>query len=219
MMNLRGIFDFDRTVSERLFESVDYPWEALDLLCEYIMRVGASLKKESYRQERAGIWIAKSAQVDEGAKLHGPMIIGEESRVDGSAYLRGGVIVGKECIIGNNSEIKNSVLFDGAEIPHYNYIGDSFIGYKVQLGMGAVISNLRADRREIICSLGAEKINSGRKRLGAIVGDYAQIGCSAIISPGTVISRNARIQPLTRVRGFVAEGSVYRGESIVADIL
>lgn len=218
-MNFQGIFDFGRSAAGQLLSSVEYPWEALDLMGEYIMRIGRSLDKERYRKYGEGIWIAKSASVGDGAKLKSPLIVGEGSVIDSSAYLRGGVIIGRDCLVGKNAEIKNSVLFDGAQAQHSNYVGDSFIGHKAQLGAGAVISNLRADRGEVVCFLGSESINSKRKRMGALVGDFAEIGCSSIIQAGTVISRSARIQPLTRAHGFVAEGSIYRGESILSDIL
>ena len=218
-MEFSEIFDFDRTIAARLFSTVDYPWEALDMLPEYIRRVGRLLDKDKFREPRPGVWISRSAEVADGAKLTSPLIIGERSRIESTAYLRGGVIIGRDCVVGDSAEIKNSVLFDGAVAPHCNYVGDSLIGHRAQLGAGAVISNLRADRGEVICFLGSERVNSGRKRLGALIGDFAEIGCSSIISPGTVICRNARVEPLTRASGFVARGQSFRGERLVSDIL
>ncbi len=219
-MKLNDILNYEKTLAGPLFESVEYPWEALDVLGEYILRLGRTLKKELYEEADEGIWIAKSAAVDKSARLKAPIIIGEKSEIGGYAYLRGAVLIGNGCVVGNSAEIKNAVLFDGASLPHCNYVGASILGYKAKLGAGAVISSLFSDRSEVECYLGSKKVKSGRKSLGALVGDFAEIGCSSVVSPGTVISRSAKIKPLTRVRGFIPEGVFYSsGESIISDIL
>lgn len=218
-MDFKNLFTYERTAAAHLISSVEYPWEALDLLSEYILRLGRTLDSDIYCERCEGIWIAKSASVSSTAELRAPLIIGEGSEVRHCAYIRGSVIIGKGCIVGNSSEIKNSVLFDGVRAPHYNYIGDSILGYKANLGAGTIISNLRSDREDVVCSLGEERIDSKRQSFGALIGDLAEIGCSSVICPGTVISKGARVYPLTRVRGFVPEGTLYRGESIISDIL
>ncbi len=213
------LFDLSRTLAARLFTRAEYPWEALDMLGEYIRRVGKRLNREIYEERGREIWIAKSASVSPSSTLKAPIIIGEGSKIGCNAYIGGAVIIGRCAVVGNGSEVRRSVIFDGARAPSRNYISDSVIGYNASLGAGAIISNMRADRGEVICSLFGEAVGSGRKRFGALVGDGAEIGCSSILSAGCVIERGARVNPLTRVRGHVTADRTYKGEKILSDIL
>lgn len=217
-MNVTQFFDLNKTLAARLLLSASYPWEVLDMLEEYIMRIGRTLDTKKYSKIKNGIWVAKSASVPEGVNLKAPIIIGEGSEIENGAYIEK-ALIGNEVLVGDGSEVKASVLFDNARAPHHNYIGCSLIGYKSSFGAGAIISNMRADRGEIICFIDNETVSSGRKRFGAIVGDKADIGCSSILSAGTVVERGARVRPLMRVRGYISANRTCRGESIVSDIL
>ena len=213
------LFDLKRSIAQRLFESAEYPWEALDMLGEYIRRVGKGLDKELYEEWGREIWVAKSASVSCSAILKAPLIIEEDSLIGCNAYLGGAVIIGRRAVVGNSSEVRRSVLFEGARASSRNYISDSVIGYNASLGAGAIISNIRADRGEVVCALFGDAVGSGRKRFGALVGDGAEIGCSSILTAGSVIEAGARVNPLTRVRGNVTADRTYKGEKILSDIL
>ncbi len=217
-MNVTQFFDLNKTLAERLLLAVSYPWEALDMLEEYIVRVGRTLDKRRYRKIRHGIWIAKSASVCEDAVLKAPLIIGERAEIGGGAYIEK-TLLGKEVLVGTGSEIKTSIIFDNARAPHHNYISYSLVGYEATFGAGAIISNMRRDRGEVICFLGGEGIYSGKKRFGAVVGDGADVGCSSVLSAGTVVEQGARVRPLMRVRGFIEADKVCTGENIISDIL
>lgn len=218
-MNAVHFFDLKATLADRLLSSAEYPWQALDMLSEYIFRIGKGLDKRVYNEVKKGIWIAKSASVSESASLTAPLIIGEGSEVGRLACLGGSLIIGKGVTVGNLSEIKSSVLFDGARLSQNNYISDSIIGCKVSFGAGAIVSNLSANRKEIICALGEISVKCERARFGAIIGDGAEIGCSSVLSAGTVVEPGAKVGPLTRARGFVSAAKAYKGEKIIADIL
>lgn len=217
-MNVTQFFDLNKTLAAPLLLSADYPWEALDMLSEYIFRVGRTLDTKRYVKIRNGIWIAKSAAVSENADLKAPIIIGEDSEIESGACVEK-AIIGNGVLVGGGSEIKNSVIFDEVRAPHHNYISYSIVGYKSSFGAGSIISNMRADRGAVLCFDGDETVSSGRKRFGAIVGDRADIGCSAIISAGTVVERDAKVSPLVRVRGFISAEGVCKGENIISDIL
>ena len=218
-MNIREYLDTEKTLAGPLLIRVQYPWQALDMLTEYLFKLGKTLDKSLYEERGEGVWIARSARISESATLVSPVIICDGAQIGNGAIIRGPVIIGKGAFIGNSCEIKKCIFFDGARAPHYNYVSDSMIGYRTTLGAGAIVSNMRQDRGEVVCSFGNEKISSGKKRFGAVVGDGAEIGCSSVISAGSVIERGGRINPLTRVRGFVRAGRSYKGESIISDIL
>lgn len=215
MYTVRELFDLDHTQAGEYLAEFTYPWEALAGLKEYIRRLGKSLGKE-YREISPEVWVHKSAKIAPTAYLQPPCIIGAETEVRHCAFIRGSVLVGKNCVVGNSAELKNSVLFDGVQTPHYNYVGDSILGYKAHMGAGAITSNVKADKTSVAVRCGEETVQTGRKKVGAMLGDFAEIGCNSVLNPGTVIGRNSSVYPLSCVRGTVAENSIYkrRGEVV-----
>lgn len=215
MYTVRELFDLDHTQAGEYLAGFTYPWEALAGLKEYIRRLGKSLGKE-YREISPEVWVHKSAKIAPTAYLQPPCIIGAETEVRHCAFIRGSVLVGKNCVVGNSAELKNSVLFDGVQTPHYNYVGDSILGYKAHMGAGAITSNVKADKTSVAVRCGEETVQTGRKKVGAMLGDFAEIGCNSVLNPGTVIGRNSSVYPLSCVRGTVAENSIYkrRGEVV-----
>lgn len=214
-MRIKELFDLDFTLARRLFESGEYPWEVLDGLEEFIIRAGKRLPEEDFYKADRYVWIAKDAKVDKSATVIGPTIIDRRAEVRCGAFIRGRVIIGKGCVVGNSSEVKGSVLFDGAQVPHYNYVGDSVLGHLAHLGAGAITSNLKSDGTEVTVRCGDEKIHTGRRKLGAAVGDGVEVGCSAVLMPGCVIGRGSRIYPLVRVRGTVGENVIVKDENTI----
>ena len=209
------LFSFENTIARNLCEVVEYPFEIPELLCEVILRIGRRLDKNKFEQVGHSIWIAKSARVSEGATVIGPTIIDELAEVRPGAYIRGGVIVGKGAVVGNSSEVKSSLLFDGVQIPHFNYVGDSVLGWRAHLGAGAIISNLKSDKSDVKMCFGAQKVDTYRRKCGAAVGDLAEIGCNSVLCPGAVIGKGATVYPLSRVRGYVPDGSILKGDGSI----
>lgn len=212
------LFDLKDSIAERLFLFAEYPWEALSVLEEYIRRVGKGLGAPAYDEVKKGVWVARSAAVSETAELIAPLIIEEGAEVGNNSLVLCS-IVGKGAMIGSFSEIRRSVLLDLSRAPSHNYISDSVVGKRARLGAGAITSSMRGDRGAVICETDTERVNTGRVRFGALVGDGAEIGPSAVLSAGCVLERGASVNPLTRARGFVSAGKSYRGEKIVYDIL
>ena len=220
-MKASEFFDLNKSIADRLLFKCEYPWEALDMLSEYISRIARRLDREIYEEIKRGVWIARSAKISESARLSAPLIIGEGSEVGRLVSLGGAVIVGNGAVIGDFSEVKCSILFDGARVSQNNYISDSILGYKSGFGTGAIVSSLSADRRGIVCNFGDVSVCCERGRFGAVIGDGAEIGCSSVISAGTIVEKGARVGPLTRVGGFVSRFGEYSrvGEKIISDIL
>ena len=191
------------------------PWEILDGLGTIIACLGASLPADEYEQSGRDVWIARTARVSPAAHLTGPCIIGHDTELRPGAFIRGGVLVGDEAVIGNSTELKNCVLFDGVQVPHFNYVGDSILGYRAHLGAGAVTSNVKSDRTEVFAHLGGQAVATGRRKLGALVGDVVEIGCHTVLNPGVVIGRESAVYPGLSLRGYVAGGCGYKGEGNV----
>lgn len=214
MLFARNLLDFDKTIAKPLFESVTYPWEVFDKITEFILMIGSTLPEDEYDKIGDDIWVSKKATVAPTAYLHGPLIIGEGTEVRHCAFIRGTAIVGKGCVVGNSTELKGSILFDGVQCPHYNYIGDSILGYKSHTGAGVITSNLKSDKSLVTVAFEGAKLDTNRKKFGAIIGDNTEIGCNSVLNPGTVVGRNTNVYPLSMVRGYVAENSIYksRGE-------
>ena len=212
-----NLLDLSKSISAKLFEGLTYPWEALRGISEFILSVGSSLSKAEYEYRGDGIWIAKTAKIMPSAYLAGPLIVCPEAEIRHCAFIRGSAIVGRGSVIGNSSELKNCIIFDNAQVPHYNYIGDSIIGYKSHLGAGAKTSNLKSDKSLVTLTAGGEKIDTGLKKFGAVVGDNVEVGCNAILNPGTVIGRNTTVYPLSMVRGYVPGGSIYKKQGEIAE--
>ncbi len=215
-MTTYDIFDISKTLAAPLLEKTKYPWEALGRIKDFILSLGPTLDKSVYEEVKPQVWIAKNAVVFESAYIAAPCIIGENTEVRHSAFIRGSVIIGNGCVVGNSTEIKNSIIFDSVQIPHYNYIGDSILGYRSHLGAGAITSNVKSDKSLVTVKTGSENIETGLKKFGAMVGDYVEVGCNSVLCPGTVIGKHSNIYPLSRVRGFIPENSIFKSpENIV----
>ena len=204
------LFDLCHSIAGGRLGTLSYPWQILDGLGELIMELAQGLDKSEYEELGEGILVSKSARIAPTVSLSGPCIIGHRSEVRHCAYLRGCVLVGEDCVVGNSTELKNCILFDRVQVPHYNYVGDSILGFGAHLGAGVITANLRTDRAGVSVRIGNEKIDTGRRKLGALIGDGAEIGCGSVLNPGTVVGKNAVVHPLTSVRGIVSAGSVLK---------
>ena len=206
----KNLFDYSKTIAKPLLETVEFPWEALPKIKNFIIELGNTLDPEIYEKRGEDIWVAKSATVYPSAYLGGPLIICEDAEVRHCAFIRGSAIVGKGAVVGNSTELKNSILFDGVQVPHYNYIGDSILGYKAHTGAGTITSNLKSDKSLVTVMLDGKKIETDVKKFGAMLGDYVEVGCNSVLNPGSVVGRQTNIYPLSFVRGYVPENSIYK---------
>ncbi len=206
----KNLFDYSKTIAKPLLETVEFPWEALPKIKDFIIELGKTLDPEIYEQRGEDIWVAKSATIYPSAYLGGPLIICEDAEVRHCAFIRGSAIVGKGAVVGNSTELKNSILFDGVQVPHYNYIGDSILGYKAHTGAGTITSNLKSDKSLVTVMLEGEKVETDVKKFGAMLGDYVEVGCNSVLNPGSVVGRQTNIYPLSFVRGYVPEKSIYK---------
>ncbi|MDY4922629.1 acyltransferase [Frisingicoccus sp.] len=207
---IKNMYDLNETIAAELFEGLDYPWQALPKIGDFIKKLGPSLPKEEYDQIGEDVWIAKSATVFPSAYVHGPAIIGKEAEVRHCAFIRGNAIVGEGAVVGNSTELKNVVLFNKVQVPHYNYVGDSILGYKAHMGAGSITSNVKADKQLVKVHTGNEHIETGLKKFGAMLGDNVEVGCNAVLNPGTVIGRESNVYPTSMVRGFVPAKSIFK---------
>ena len=214
----RSLFDPGHTAAGSLFERYIYPWEVLPELKMFIRELGASLSKEEYEHPQEDVWIHKTAKVFPSAYIAGPCIIGAETEVRHCAFIRGSVLVGKNCVVGNSTELKNVVLFDNVQVPHYNYVGDSVLGYKAHMGAGSITSNVKSDKQPVKVHLGGADgdIETGLKKFGAILGDHVEIGCGSVLNPGTVIGAHTNVYPLSSVRSAVPGNSIYKKQGEIA---
>lgn len=212
-----NLLDYDKTIAKPLFEKAMYPWEALDGLKDFILELGPALPKDEYEQRGKDIWVAKSAKTAPSASLTGPLIICADAEIRHCAFIRGVAIVGRGAVVGNSTELKGSILFDQVQAPHYNYVGDSVLGFKAHMGAGSITSNLKSDKSMVVVSVLGEKLKTGRKKLGAILGDNVEVGCNSVLNPGTVIGRNSNIYPLSMVRGVVPKNSIYKNQGEIVD--
>lgn len=192
-----------------------YPWEVMDALAEHIRAIGKTLHNSDYERVGEDVWISRTASVSSSAVVMGPAIIGDGSEVRQSAFLRGGTLVGRGCVVGNSTELKNCILFDEVQVPHFNYVGDAILGFHAHLGAGAVTSNVKSDRTPISVRLGERVIQTGRKKLGAMLGDFVEIGCNSVLNPGTVIGRESTVYPLCSVRGYLPPRHILKGDGTV----
>lgn len=212
-----NLYDYSKTIAKPLLESVEFPWEALPKFKDFILEIGKTLDPEIYEKRGEDIWVAKSAKIFPSAYLGGPLIICEDAEVRHCAFIRGSAIVGRGAVVGNSTELKNSILFDGVQVPHYNYIGDSILGYKSHTGAGTITSNLKSDKSLVTVMCDGEKVETNVKKFGAMLGDFVEVGCNSVLNPGSVIGRNTNIYPLSFVRGYVAENSIYKRLGEVAE--
>lgn len=210
MIKITELLDTEKTIAAMLFEGKTYPWEVLEDIKEFILELGKSLPEEEFDHPQEDVWIAKDATVFPSAYIKGPCIIDSGAEVRHCAFIRGSAIIGKGAVVGNSTELKNVVLFDGVQVPHYNYVGDSILGYKAHMGAGSITSNVKGDKKLVVIKNGDKLIPTGRKKVGAILGDFAEIGCGSVLNPGTIVGRETQIYPLCSVRGVVPEKSMYK---------
>ena len=210
-ISVRDLYDLTHTRAAEMLGACVYPWEALAKIKETVLLLGAQLDPELYDHPQDDVWIAKSASIAPTASIAGPCIIGENTEVRPGAFLRGGILVGDGCVVGNSTELKNCILFDEVQVPHYNYVGESILGYKAHMGAGALTSNVKGDKKHVVVH-GEARYETGLKKFGAMIGDYGEIGCSSVLNPGTIIGRDSQVYPLSSVRGVVPARSIVKGE-------
>lgn len=218
-ININNLYNLEKTIAHKIFEGVTYPWEVLPKIGGFILELGQELPTEEYEKAGEDIWIAKTAKVAPTAYINGPAIIGKNAEIRHCAYIRGNAIVGEGAVVGNSTELKNVILFDKVQVPHYNYVGDSVLGYKAHMGAGAITSNVKSDKTLVTIDYNGEKVVTGLKKMGAMLGDNVEVGCNSVLNPGTVIGAAAHVYPLSMVRGFVPENSIYKKKGEIIEIL
>lgn len=216
-LTIQEIFEDKNTIAWELIERFEYPYEVLPKISAFIVELGNKLPEDRYEKRGENIWIAKSATVAPSAFINGPVIIDEEAEVRHCAFIRGNAIVGKGAVVGNSTELKNVILFDGVQVPHYNYVGDSILGYKSHMGAGSITSNVKSDKTLVEIRCGSEKVATGLKKMGAVLGSFVEIGCGSILNRGTVIGSHTNVYPLSSIRGYVPGGSIYKKQGEVAE--
>lgn len=215
-ITIKDLYDLNETIAKDLFEGKTYPWEVLPEIGDFVTRLGETLSDEFDHPEE-NIWIHKSVKIAKTAMLNGPLIIDADTEVRPGAFIRGNVLVGKNCVVGNSTELKNVVLFNTVQVPHYNYVGDSILGTHSHMGAGSITSNVKSDKTLVVVKNDVEEIETGLKKFGAMIGDYVEVGCNSVLNPGTVIGRNTNIYPLSPVRGVVPENSIYKSSDKIVD--
>lgn len=212
-IRIENLYDLNETIAKDLFEGKTYPWELLPLIKGFIVELGKTLNKEEYDQVGENIWIAKSATVAPTASINGPCIIGKNAEVRQCAFIRGNAIVGEGAVVGNSTELKNVILFNKVQVPHYNYVGDSILGYKAHMGAGSITSNVKSDKKLVVVHGDDFQAETGMKKFGAMLGDYVEVGCNSVLNPGTVVGRESNIYPLSCVRGVIPEKSIFKNKN------
>jgi len=210
MFKIENLFDLKQTMAKDLFTNKTFPWEVLDEIGEFVLELGKKLPQAEYTEVKPQVWVANDAKIFPNVYFVGPTIIGHGTEVRPGAFIRGKVLVGDNCVVGNSTELKNVVLFNNVQVPHYNYVGDSVLGYKAHMGAGSVTSNVKSDKTLVVIKNSSEKMATNRKKVGAMLGDYVEIGCNSVLNPGTIVGRNTNVYPLSRVRGEVPENSIYK---------
>ncbi len=209
---VKNLYTLQETIATALLKKKEYPWEALAEIKDFILELGKSLPEDRFEKRGENIWVAKSAEVFPSAYIGGPAIIDEEAQIRHCAFIRGSAIVGKGAVVGNSTELKNVILFNKVQVPHYNYVGDSILGYKAHMGAGSITSNVKSDKTLVVVKGGEEAMETGLKKFGAMLGDCVEIGCNSVLNPGTVIGKGASVYPVSSVRGYVPENSIYKRE-------
>ena len=212
MLKTKDLFDLSHTLAAPLLEDTEYPWEALDGIRDFILALGPTLPQDEYDEIAPQVWVAKDAEVYPSAALGAPCIIGHKTEVRHCAFIRGSALIGDGAVVGNSVEIKNAILFDGVQVPHFNYVGDSIMGYKSHMGAGAVTSNVKSDKSLVVVKDGNEKIPTGLKKFGAMVGDLAEVGCNSVLNPGAVLGKRVSVYPASCVRGVVPADHIYKNK-------
>ena len=214
-LTVKENYSLDQTIAKDIFNGVTYPWEVLPKISSFILELGATLSEDEYEKRGENVWVAKSAKVAPTAFINGPAIIGKDAEVRHCAFIRGNAIVGEGAVVGNSTELKNVILFNKVQVPHYNYVGDSVLGYKSHMGAGSITSNVKSDKKLVVVKAGEEKIATGMKKFGAMLGDEVEVGCGSVLNPGTVVGNHSNIYPLSSVRGFVPANSIYKKQGEV----
>lgn len=214
---IKNLYNLDETIAKELIEKYEYPWEVLPHIEEFILELGARLPKDEYKEVSEHVWVHKTANVFPSAYIKGPAIICEDAEVRHCAFIRGKAIVGKKAVVGNSTELKNVILFNNVQVPHYNYVGDSILGFKAHMGAGSITSNVKSDKQLVVIKGENEKIETGLKKVGAMVGDNVEVGCGSILNPGSVVGRNTNVYPLSSVRGVVKGNSIYKNQNEIVE--
>ena len=214
---ISNLYNLEETIAGKLFEGATYPWEVLPKISAFIVELGNQLNSEEYEKRGENVWVAKSAKVAPTAYINGPAIIGKESEIRHCAFIRGNAIVGEGAVVGNSTELKNVVLFNKVQVPHYNYVGDSILGYRAHMGAGSITSNVKSDKTLVVVKDGEDQITTGLKKFGAMLGDCVEVGCNSVLNPGTVVGRNAQIYPTSCVRGVIKANSIYKKQGEIVE--
>lgn len=215
-LTIQALYDLNETMAGAMLEGLTYPWEALSRIHDFILELGETLSPEEYEQRGEDIWIHRTANIFPSAYIKGPVIIGAGTEVRHSAFIRGNALIGADCVVGNSTELKNVILFNHVQVPHYNYVGDSILGYMSHMGAGAITSNVKQDKTIVHVKGDAFDLDTGCKKFGAMLGDYVEVGCNSVLNPGTVVGRDTNIYPLSMVRGYVPSGSIYKRKGEVS---
>lgn len=213
---IAALYTLEETIAREVFAGLTYPWEALPKIKDFIISLGETLPEEKYERREGNIWIARNAKVFPSAYIGGPAIIDEEAEIRHCAFIRGSAIVGKGAVVGNSTELKNVILFNKVQVPHYNYVGDSILGFKAHMGAGSITSNVKSDKTLVIVKAGEETFETGLKKFGAMLGDQVEVGCNSVLNPGTVIGKNTNIYPTSMVRGVISADSIYKRQGEIA---
>lgn len=214
---IKNLYTLEETIAADLFQDAAYPWELLSRISGFILELGAKLPADKYTQIKENVWVANSAKVAPTACINGPAIIDEEAEIRHCAFIRGNAIVGKGAVVGNSTELKNVILFNKVQVPHYNYVGDSILGFKAHMGAGSITSNVKSDKTLVVVKNGEEQIETGLKKFGAMLGDCVEVGCNSVLNPGTVIGKNSNVYPTSMVRGCIPAGSIYKNQGEVVE--
>ncbi len=217
-LHAAALFDLNQTIAKNILQSVDYPWQVLNQIQNLILQLGPDLPLSEYEQVAETIWIARTAKIAANASLSGPLIIGHETDIRHCAFIRGSALIGNNCVVGNSTELKNVILMNQVQVPHYNYVGDSILGFKAHMGAGSITSNVKSDKSLVNVRYNGQKIDTGLKKFGAILGDFVEIGCNSVLNPGSVVGRNSQVYPLSSVRGVVPAQSIYKRAGEVVEL-
>ena len=216
-LQIRNLLDLNETISFKLFEKFVYPWEVLPHISDFVINLGNSLDETKFDKIGENIWVSKSARISSNSSISGPCIIDSNSEIRFGAFIRGSVIIGKNCVVGNSTELKNCILFNNVQTPHFNYVGDSILGFKSHIGAGVILSNVKSDKTNVSVKLSGKKIETNLRKFGAILGDYVEVGCNSVLNPGSIIGRESNIYPLSMFRGILAKRKIFKTSNNVVD--
>ena len=211
-MQIENYLDLSKTIASEIFSGLSYPWEALPKIKDFILNLVPKLPKDEFEEIKENVWVSKEAVIADSAFIAGPTIICKGTEIRHCAFIRGSVIVGENCVVGNSTELKNAILFNNVQVPHFNYIGDSILGFKAHFGAGSIVSNVKSDKSNVSVLINGNKTDTGLRKFGAIVADYVEIGCNAVLNPGTIIGRNSNVYPTSMVRGIIGENMIFKAQ-------